>query len=160
MPTNQNIMSSQETIAAFYSAFQRKDYGMMQSLYHDDATFSDPVFPNLNALEVRSMWQMLLTSPTNLRIEYSVGGDAAETGSCHWEAWYQFSKTNRPVHNKIESFFEFKDGKIIRQRDEFDFWRWSRQALGLPGILLGWSPLIQNKIRSTARTRLEKFMQR
>ena len=151
-------MNPQETITAFYTAFQRKDYATMQALYHDDATFSDPVFPHLNAREVRSMWQMLLTSPTDLRVEFKVFGDADGGASCRWEAWYHFSKTNRPVHNRIESIFEFMDGKIIRQHDHFEFWRWSRQALGFPGVLLGWSSMIQNKVRSTARLRLDKFM--
>lgn len=152
-------MTSGEIIKTFYSAFQRKDYTTMQSLYHDDATFSDPVFPALNAREVRSMWEMLLTSPTDLRIEYSDINGSGRAGSCHWEAWYLFSKTNRRVHNRIDSTFEFRDGKIIRQTDHFNFWRWSRQALGLSGLLLGWSPFLKNKVRSTARSRLNHFMQ-
>lgn len=106
------------------------------------------------------MWQMLLTSPTDLRIEYSAVKGTSGTGSCHWEAWYHFSKTNRHVHNKIDSTFEFKDGKIIRQLDRFDFWRWSRQALGLSGLLLGWTPFLKNKVRSAARHRLKLFMDR
>lgn len=42
--------------------------------------------------------------------------------------------------------------------DNFSLWKWSRQALGAKGLLLGWSGLVQNKIRKTAKKRLEKFM--
>jgi len=59
----------------------------------------------------------------------------------------------------IDAEFEFRDGKILRHRDRFDFHRWSRQALGTSGLLLGWTPLLRNKVRSTARGSLEKFMQ-
>ena len=45
-----------------------------------------------------------------------------------------------------------------RQRDRFDFWRWARQALGAPGWLLGWSPLLRNKVRATAAKNLARFM--
>jgi len=30
--------------------------------------------------------------------------------------------------------------------------------LGLPGVLLGWSGYLKNKIRHDARSRLQKFM--
>jgi len=40
----------------------------------------------------------------------------------------------------------------------FDFWAWSRQALGLPGWLLGWTPWLRRKVRATAARNLAKFM--
>ena len=50
-----------------------------------------------------------------------------------------------------------EDGKIIDHRDEFDLWKWSAQALGLPGKLLGWSPMVKSRIRSTTRSNLDAF---
>lgn len=145
-------------ITTFYSAFQRGDYAAMQVCYHGNAEFSDPVFQHLNSKEVKAMWQMLLTSAKDLKVEFkNVKADDTK-GSCHWEAWYTFSRTGRLVHNIIEARFQFKDGKIIQHRDSFDMWRWSRQALGTSGLLLGWSPLVKNKVRSTAGRSLEKFM--
>ena len=61
--------------------------------------------------------------------------------------------------NRIDAEFEFdKTGLITRHRDRFDFWVWSRQALGTPGWLLGWTPLLRNKVRATAAKNLAKFM--
>jgi ketosteroid isomerase-like protein len=150
--------SNHHLIEKFYHAFQTKDYRTMQSLYHDDATFSDPVFQNLNVQEVRAMWEMLVSSSTDLKIIFDSVYASSEKGSCHWEAWYTFSQTKRSVHNIIDASFTFRDGKIIRHTDHFNFYRWCRQALGLSGTLLGWSGLIQNKIRKTARGKLNKFM--
>ena len=63
------------------------------------------------------------------------------------------------VHNIIEAKFEFDDaGLVKRHRDSFDFWRWSRQALGAPGILLGWTPFLRGKVRTTAAANLKKFL--
>lgn len=37
-------------------------------------------------------------------------------------------------------------------------WKWSRQAVGLPGLLLGWSPFLKKKIQVEARMQLAKYM--
>ncbi|MCB0765135.1 MAG: nuclear transport factor 2 family protein [Flavobacteriales bacterium] len=146
------------TIERFYSAFQHRDWATMGSLYHDEAHFSDPVFPDLDAQKARAMWRMLLTSGTDLRISYAVLEENAATATVRWEAWYTFSRTGRPVHNIVTSTFALKDGRIARQEDRFDLWRWARQALGPMGFLLGWSPLVRNKVRTTAATALRKSM--
>jgi hypothetical protein len=145
-------------IQQFYNAFQNRDFKSMQSVYHPEAMFHDPVFQDLSAREVKAMWEMLVTSANDLKIESSdVSGDD-RAGKCLWQAWYTFTATGRKVHNVIYAKFEFKDGKIFRHDDHFDFWRWSKMALGTPGLLLGWTPLIRNKVRKTARKRLEKYM--
>jgi ketosteroid isomerase-like protein len=150
----------QDLIRQFYSAFQRRDYATMQSLYHADAVFSDPVFPNLSSKEVQGMWEMLLTSAKDLKIEFNEVRADQYTCRCNWDAWYTFSKTGRPVHNQIKAQFEFRDNLIYRHTDTFNLWKWSQQALGLPGLLLGWSPIVRNKVRSMAGKNLSNFLSR
>ena len=67
----------------------------------------------------------------------------ATTGRAHWVATYTYSATGRPVENRIDATFEFRDGRIVRHRDRFDLYRWARQALGPKGLLLGWLPPVQ-----------------
>jgi len=150
--------ATEQLITKFYSAFQQKDFLVMQSCYHPQAVFTDPVFQDLNAKEVRAMWEMLLTSSKDLRIEFNNIHANDQAGSAHWEAWYSFSRTGRQVHNIIDATFEFRDGLIFKHHDRFNFWRWSRQALGSSGTLLGWTPVVKNKVRETARKSLDKFM--
>lgn len=150
--------SNAALIQQFYAAFGTKDYHAMQEAYHPEAMFSDPVFRKLSSKEVKAMWQMLITSARDLEISCSdISADEA-TGRCMWQARYTFTATGRKVHNIIRASFEFREGKIFRHKDHFDLWRWSRMALGIPGMLLGWSPLIRNKVRKTAKRRLGKFM--
>src|SRR5687768_16976259 len=137
--------SNEQLISNFYTAFQKGDFRTMQQSYRDDATFSDPVFVGLSATEVRAMWEMLITSATDLKIEFSEVKADENTGSCLWQARYTFTMTGKPVHNIIRAKFEFKDGKIQKHTDHFDFWRWSKMALGASGLLLGWTPLIKGK---------------
>ena len=53
-----------------------------------------------------------------------------------------------------------EQGLITRQRDRFDFWAWSRQALGMPGLLLGWTPFLRHKVQRQAAANLQKFLTR
>lgn len=142
----------------FYSAFAQHDWATMGGCYHPEARFSDPVFPHLDATQVGTMWKMLLGSGTDLRLEFRVIEETATEGRVQWDAWYTFGASGRKVHNRVSSTFVLKDGLILRQKDVFSFWRWSRQSLGASGALLGWSPMVQNKVRSTAAARLGKAM--
>jgi hypothetical protein len=36
-------------------------------------------------------------------------------------------------------------------------WRWSQQALGMKGLLLGWTPLVRNKVQKSAAESLTRF---
>ena len=145
-------------IHKLYTSFQIKDWQTMQSCYHAQATFSDPVFQNLNAIEAKAMWHMLAAAAQDLKVIFGDVKVSADQGTCQWQAWYKFSRTGRNVHNIIEAHFEFRDELIFRHIDQFDLWRWSRMALGAPGVLLGWSPIIRNKIRNTARKGLARFI--
>ncbi|MBL0044132.1 MAG: nuclear transport factor 2 family protein [Flavobacteriales bacterium] len=145
-------------IERFYTAFAQRDWLTMGACYHDQATFNDPVFVDLNATEARAMWKMLVTSGKDLRVTHAILTEDGKTGSAQWDAWYTFSKTGRPVHNRITATFTFKDGLILSHHDQFDFWRWSRQALGTSGLLLGWTPIVRNKVRGIARAGLERAL--
>jgi hypothetical protein len=152
--------NNKEFIVRFYSALQTLNYEEMQKAYHPEAQFYDPVFGKLNCAQVKAMWEMLLTRGQDLQVAFSNIHATNATGKCRWEAWYTFSKTKRLVHNIIRSEFEFKDGKIYRQRDRFSLWRWTRYAFGVAGIFLGWSPWIQNEVKQVAQENLRKFMER
>lgn len=147
-------------ITRFYDSFQALDGDAMAGCYHKDAVFRDPVFPELRGNDIGDMWRMLASSARGFRLTYRDVTAEEDQGSAHWEAAYLFSKTGRPVHNVIEARFRFKDGLIVEHTDSFDFWRWTRQALGPTGALLGWSPLVRNKVRAQAAARLASFQGR
>lgn len=148
----------QELIKNFYEAFAQRNADAMAECYHEEATFSDPAFRNLNSKEVKAMWKMLCEAGQNLKIIFSDIKITEQGGSCTWQAFYTFSRTGRKVHNVIEASFIFKDGKILRHTDKFSFYRWSRQALGRIGWLLNWTGFLQEKIEASARKSLEKYI--
>jgi SnoaL-like domain len=149
---------NREVITKFYQAFQQREWKTMQDCYHPEARFSDPVFPDLNSVEVKAMWHMLCENAQNFSLQFSEVNTKGNKGSCRWDAWYTFSRSGRNVHNIIYAHFDFKDGLILHHTDAFNFWRWSRMALGPSGLFLGWSPFLRGKVQATARKGLLRFM--
>ncbi len=145
-----------DTLQRFYTAFANKDGATMAACYHPQVHFTDEVF-DLHGARAGLMWRMLLSAGKDMQMEFSSIEAQGQSGRAHWEARYTFSATGRAVHNRVDAEFEFQDGLIIRHIDRFDFWAWSRQALGLPGLLLGWSPLLRKKVQATAARNLAAF---
>jgi ketosteroid isomerase-like protein len=151
---------NEQLVRAFYQAFKEKDYKTMQACYSDEATFSDPVFPLLNADQARAMWEMFCKTGRDLQIEFEGIQADGSTGSANWTARYTFSATGKRVVNHIQAGFQFENGKIIRHVDTFNFHHWARQALGFSGLLLGGLAFMKNKVRARARMNLDKFMRK
>ena len=153
---NGKLAPTIELIRRFYVAFSVRDWRVMSACYARDATFEDPVF-KLRGERIGLMWRMLCTNARDFSLEFSNVSADVTSGRAHWEPRYCFSQTGRMVHNVIDSAFTFRDGLIVSQVDTFDFWRWSRQALGAPGWLLGWSDKLHHKVRRRAAKGLDHF---
>jgi ketosteroid isomerase-like protein len=142
----------------FYQAFADRDIETMVSCYQDDITFEDPAFGHLEGKHASNMWRMLLAQgDKDLIITFGEPKIIGNSIVTNWEAVYKFSKTSRIVHNKITATMTFEDGKIKTHKDVFNIWKWSRMALGTTGLLLGFTPIVKNKIRSQALKSLHKF---
>lgn len=144
----------------FYEAFAKQQPQEMAACYHPDAHFYDPVFPHLQGADPATMWNMLVTrGGKQMKISYSHRDLAADDheGQVRWEADYRFSQTGRKVHNVVQARFRFADGLILQHEDDFNFARWSRQALGWRGWLLGHTQFLQRKVQAQAAASLAKW---
>lgn len=150
-------MDNAQLIKKFYDAFAARDAETMVSCYADDIAFEDPAFGKLTGDQPKNMWRMLIAASPGTIITSSNIQANDTTGSADWVAVYTFSLTGRKVTNRIHAEFEFSNGKITKHTDTFSFWKWASQAFGLKGVLLGWTPLMKNKVREQALGRLKKF---
>ena len=148
-------------IEKFYQAFENLDAESMVECYHKEIIFEDPAFGVLKGEKARNMWRMLCSSQKGKDFKVKASNIEFENqkGKAHWEAFYIFSKTGRKVYNIINAEFEFKDGKIIKHSDHFNLYRWSRQALGFKGLLLGWTSFFKKKLNAQTNKLLSKFEQ-
>jgi hypothetical protein len=154
---------SRATIERFYTAFAALDAASMQACYAPEARFEDEAFQLRGAAQIGGMWAMLCegaSSPQG-RAHWKLDFEVLDEHRAHWQAHYVFTATGRRVHNRIDAEFALDaQGLILSHRDRFDFPGWARQALGLPGALLGWSPWLKNKVRAQAARQLERYLAR
>ena len=145
-------------LVKFYTSFANADATTMCECYDLDIQFQDPAFGILKGSDVCTMWKMLLgKSNGNIKIEFSNIKADEYRGTATWIATYPFSKTKRTVTNTVKSEFQFKDGLIFKQTDNFDIWKWSKQAFGLTGYLFGWTGYFHKKIEEQALKSLKEY---
>jgi hypothetical protein len=101
------------------------------------------------------MWKMLIDSNEAGKIDTSnIKADD-----------YIISPLDRPIAsaklieriNIIQAHFHFQDGLIIKHTDDFDVWKWSKQALGIKGVLFYWTGYMQKKIHEKAISSLTRY---
>lgn len=147
------------TIERLYHGLAAHDGEAMAACYAAGATFNDPVFTGLHDGEAQDMWRMLTSRAADMTVElvaHDATGDGR--GTANWVATYVFSATGNRVVNDVQSVFRFDaEGLIVDQQDDFDFWRWARQALGRTGLLLGWTPALLHKVRDRSKSQLAAF---
>jgi limonene-1,2-epoxide hydrolase len=148
---------AEDVVDTFYMALADRDGEAMAACYADDIVFEDPAFGVLNGRDAGDMWRMLCSRSTDLRVEYTIRESTDSSATIDWVADYAFGTTGRSVRNEITAHMKLRDDLIVDHRDQFDLWKWSAQALGLPGRLLGWSPPLKKKVRSTALDGLAAF---
>ena len=150
--------TNKQLIHNFYTAFQQLDAKAMNACYSDDIVFFDPVFELLIGDDAKAMWKMLCKNAKDFTLSFENIKDLGDDYyTCDWVASYTFSKTGRKVVNNIKAHMKIVDGIIIEHSDAFSLHKWSIQALGFSGWLLGWNSFYQQKIKNTARRTLLQF---
>jgi ketosteroid isomerase-like protein len=146
--------SHEALLQKLYSCLKRKDHAGMAECYHPDAEFQDIAFTLKGRKSIHAMWHMIST--TDLRAEFKVQHADERSGTVHLVDDYTFKDTGRPVHNVIQSEFQFRDGLIIRHHDKCNALRWGIQALGPVKGVLSW--LVPNSRRAKAKEKLDAFI--
>ncbi|MCP9751119.1 nuclear transport factor 2 family protein [Ferruginibacter sp. HRS2-29] len=153
--------TAEQLITNFYTAFNQRNAAAMNACYSGDIVFFDPVFELLRGDQVRAMWEMLCHNAKDFSLTF---GNIQDLGddyyTCDWVATYTFSKTGRKVINNVRANMKIVNGEIIEHSDAFSLHKWSTQALGFSGWLLGWNKFFQRKIKNTARKGLMKWMEK
>jgi SnoaL-like domain len=144
-------------LSRFYDAFNELDAKTMAKMYHEQASFSDPAFPDLRGARIGMMWAMMCSRAKEFSLTYTILFADERKAQVEWHAKYMYAG-KRKVENHVLSTISLWDGLIVRQIDEFDFPKWAKQALGLPGLLAGNTEWLRRKVRVTARDQLDQFI--
>jgi ketosteroid isomerase-like protein len=153
--------NDEKLIEQFFTAFQKLDAKAMNACYSKNIAFYDPMFDLLKGDEARAMWEMLCSNANNFSLAYdSIKNLDDGYYTCNWCASYTFSKTGRKVVNQIKAHMKIENGFITEHSDAWSLHRWSEQALGLMGKLLGWAGFFRRKMKNTAKRNLMNYMEK
>ena len=151
------LENNKQLIDIFYQGLASLDAQAMSNCYHAEAVFSDPVFGKLNYAEVTTMWQLLLRSK-DLKIQFQINSINEKSAKVYWQADYVYGKNKRKIHNRIKSLIQFREGKIYRHTDKFSLWKWSGQAMGFNGTLIGWTSFFRKRLQTQSKQMLERYI--
>lgn len=150
---------NEQLITDFYLAFKNHDPQGMTTCYAKNIIFEDPAFGKIQGKRAFAMWYMLIERGGDaLHIEFSEVQANDYNGSAKWTATYTYGPQKRKVVNHVVGTFSFQNGKIVQHTDHFDLWRWSQQALGFKGYLLGWTRFMKLKIQQNTSKALSSYL--
>ncbi len=149
METNSTIVKN------LFQFLQENKYHDVVKLYAKDAFFTDDVF-NLSCSDsIVLMWQYLAFIFTDLHIKVVRIIETQDGAVVDWESFYQLR--GKKIHNKLRSHFIIENGRILRQTDQFSFYRIARQTSGLKGWLLGWLPSVKKTMQNRLLSGFDQF---
>ncbi|KIM24981.1 hypothetical protein M408DRAFT_331453 [Serendipita vermifera MAFF 305830] len=156
--------SGQELVERYLAAYKAGDLQAMEACMDPEFTFSDPAFPHLDTKHAKGMFAMFINNRDTNKMEVEYTDIKKGTNDLTYTATYtvKYLFAGRPVTNVIRPTFTISPttNLLLTQVDDFPFYPWARQALGLPGLLLGWSGYLQGKVQQTAGSRLEHSMKK
>ena len=114
--------SPSATVARYFQALNAKDTGALEEVYAKSAHFDDNVFHYKDRDGIVGMWSKL---PADARVEHEIVKVDGNTvvANLHWS----YTLAGTKVKNDETSTLTVVDGKIVKQREHFDFGVWAHQ---------------------------------
>lgn len=133
--------TTRQTSEHLFDALVRRDVRRLGALYLPDATFADPVLGELPRGAVTSMWSAFLAHVDSFELTVVERSVSVHVADVRWRADYRVSATGRRVSLDLATRLVCLGPRISRHEDRYDSWAWARMVHGMPGLILGWSPL-------------------
>lgn len=126
--------ANEQLLTRLFDCLNAHDHQGMADCYHEQATFRDIAFSLAGQQQIHAMWEMICSDndqgKSDIVVEEKEISANDSTGRAVVVDEYTFRDTQRRVVNQINSEFEFRDGKIIKQLDRCDPVSWASQAIG------------------------------
>ncbi|KAG8793616.1 hypothetical protein FRC16_010881 [Serendipita sp. 398] len=159
-----SVTSGEQLVEKYLAAYKAYDLAAMDACTDPEFTFSDPAFPSLNSKQAKGMFSMFVNNREKNKMELEYKDIKKGINDLTYTATYtvRYIFTGRPVTNVIQSTFTISptSNLLLSQVDAFPFYTWAKQALGLPGLLLGWTGYLQSQVQHNAGQSLEKYMKK
>lgn len=151
-------MKPEEVVKSFFQGLKTKNYKSVQSLYGFNSFYSDEVFPSLAGSEIGKMWEMRFSLSKDFNLDYKILKSSSKNVEVKWDIKYKPKDFNKYVENSIRTTFEIQEGKIITQKDRFNFPKWVKNTRGTWAYLFCFLGITRKKIQERAEFTLNAFI--
>lgn len=128
-------MSATELVTRYFESMAALDIDAMARCWHKQISHSDPLFEDLRGATVRDRWAWQSSHCRRFKLQFNLQFVDERKAQVGWRANYLFG--TRPVDIVGRTALTLWDGTIVRQVDEFQFSRWSGQAINPLWFALG-----------------------
>lgn len=149
-----------QTVKRFFHAQSLGDWQSMARCYHDQASFCDPLFPDLRSDRIVHRLYMLYSRESQQRIrdpQLDFKIIFADERKVQVEWVHEYQQGERTIKNQGLSTLALWDDLIVRHVDEFKFADWAKQSLGIRGLFLGRLESFQRRVQRSARVQLDEM---
>jgi hypothetical protein len=130
-----------DVVRQFYDAFQKSDFGTMESLYGAKVAWHDTVFSADGRDAVMGIWRFELDPKVGGQITYQILGAKAPDAQgntqvqVRWRDVYKFF--GNPIDHSIDATLTVDAaGKIVSHQESYSWSEWAHQAFPFLGSLV------------------------
>jgi hypothetical protein len=139
----------------YVKALIKKESHALADCYSEEANFFDPIFDNLDKENLVKYWELRFTTYKDLKILVLASELYEHSASIKW--FISYKQKNKKIRYSMVSILEIRNGKIIKQFDHFHFWKMAMQAYGFMGFFLGWTKLMNARVKKLYELKHKNF---
>lgn len=139
-------MPSEDTIRKFYNSFSGSNLELLDSFYHPQIRFEDPLEKVDGLEDLKGYFARVYRSITEINFDFQQFFTEDDTICAVWTMSYCTPALNRgqPIRLPGVSIFKLKEGKVIYHRDIFDTAAMLHRELPVLGRII---KLIEGRLR-------------
>jgi hypothetical protein len=141
------MITEEKCISKLFTAIETGDTYSIMECYHDFSTIYDPIVGTIYGEVAPYYPSLLATSFLSARIEVTKLVTEKLSGFAEVKIQLTRRESNKVITCRGRLEFEFKDGKICRQVNEYNVWHLMREIDGKPGSLFGMLPSYRRKYK-------------
>lgn len=142
---------AEEIINSMFAALSAKDYPGLIQHFTPNSRIESTLWGKIEGEDLNHYLEILMDAS----VEVILPSSLQQIDQQHWQLEWIWQGID-PLNNKLveiemESTFDFTDGKIKSQLDEFSLWAWLSQTRGMMGQMWGWLPWWQQNTQKAHR---------
>jgi hypothetical protein len=140
-------------IDRLFKAFQSKDADAILAAYSAKCQFNHPLIGCMSKDEFSKAVQIFIRETPDYELAFQINHVSAKRVEVEWTMTHIFHLTGRIIKQNGKTTCFLSANSVVRQIDQFDRRIWSRQAMGVTGLVLsfvpGWKSFIERELRNT-----------